>query len=526
MVSLSPSMGINNRKTEACTADEHTHLLTVTMETITVAALGRPLHLGMLYDCRHDSLVPGLSLWDRDHLLKHVEERPHCYSDFDIVTSDSTEDKSHALNVEASLKASFLSGMVEVEGSGKYMKNNIASKNQARVTLKYEATTKFQELSMDHLGADNVKHTNVLQKGVATHVVTAVLYGAKAFFVFDREVSKDEDIKTISGQLEIAVKNLPSISIQGKGCINLEEKNITAVEKFSCKYHGDFLLETNPVTYQDAVQVYISLPKLLEAKKGNVLPLKVWLLPLTYFDVSATKLVQEISTHLVCEAQQFLEDITDLEVRCNDAMKTTTAQQFPDISKNLRIFKGICFCLKVNFQRILADKLPSIREGKEDEVELAKVLKKYQTFFEGANLNKWMDCQEREIDTLISITIKMENIQILSESNMHKEILSAEEVSCFVFNSGGKDSHLTAFLKCLQDKEELEDPPNSVVTDIKWFFSPNIFNDIRQKANNFTKRNAQDKKLAVALMGGTKSAKINRYKDGLLVTPPSSEEHV
>ncbi|KAF3686142.1 Neoverrucotoxin subunit alpha [Channa argus] len=490
------------------------------METITVASLGRPFYPGMLYDCRHDSLVPGLTLWDRDQLLKHLEERPHCYSDFDIVTSDSTEDKSHALNVDASLKASFLSGMVEVEGSGKYMKNSKTSKNQARVTLKYEATTKFQELSMDHLGADNLKHLDILQKGVATHVVTAVLYGAQAFFVFDREVSNDEDIKTISGQLEIAVKNLPSISIQGKGSISLEEKDITAVEKFSCKYHGDFLLETNPVTYQDAVQVYLSLPKLLEAKKGNVVPLKVWLLPLTYFDVSATKLVHQISTYLVCEAQKVLENITDLEVRCNDAMKTTIAQQFPEISKNLKIFKDLCFYLKVKFQRTLANKLPSIREGNEDEDELVEVLVGYQSFFNKTNLNKWMDCQEREIDTLKSITIMMENIKIvLSESDLNKEILSAENVRCFVFTSEGSESYLSTLLKHLHDRADLENPKPYNVTDTKWFFSPDVFNEVKQKARKFTDDNKDDvKRLVVALMdeNGEKGAKIQHYADGVL----------
>ncbi|GLD71159.1 neoverrucotoxin subunit alpha-like isoform X1, partial [Lates japonicus] len=76
-----------------------------------VAAIGRPFSPGMLYDCRHDSLIPGLSLWDRDHLLANIIERPQYYSDFEIVASDSTEDKLSVLNVNASLAASFMSGL-------------------------------------------------------------------------------------------------------------------------------------------------------------------------------------------------------------------------------------------------------------------------------------------------------------------------------------------------------------------------------------------------------------------------------
>ncbi|KAF1383193.1 hypothetical protein PFLUV_G00128780 [Perca fluviatilis] len=75
--------------------------------TIEVAALGRPFALGMLYDCRQDSLVPGMTLWDRDNLMSNIGERPQNYNDFEIVASESIADKSSALNVEASLKASF-----------------------------------------------------------------------------------------------------------------------------------------------------------------------------------------------------------------------------------------------------------------------------------------------------------------------------------------------------------------------------------------------------------------------------------
>ncbi|KAG7999778.1 Neoverrucotoxin subunit beta, partial [Nibea albiflora] len=76
-----------------------------------LTALGRPFSVGMLYDCRTDSLVPGITLWDHDDLIKHVRERPQNSNDFEIVASESIEDKSKALNVHASLKASFLGGL-------------------------------------------------------------------------------------------------------------------------------------------------------------------------------------------------------------------------------------------------------------------------------------------------------------------------------------------------------------------------------------------------------------------------------
>ncbi|CAB1426558.1 unnamed protein product [Pleuronectes platessa] len=220
-----------------------------------VAALGRPFSLGMLYDCRRDLLVPGMTLWDRDDLKKHIRERPQNSNDFEIVASDSIEDKSSALKVEASLKASFLGGLVEVGGSAKYLNDHKTSRNQARVTLKYETTTKFQELSMKHLGRGNVKHPEVFDKGIATHVVTAILYGAQAFFVFDREMSETEDHQDVQVNLKVTIKKIPCISIEGEGSLHMEDKEKANVEKFSCKFHGDFCLEKNPVSFQDAISV-------------------------------------------------------------------------------------------------------------------------------------------------------------------------------------------------------------------------------------------------------------------------------
>ncbi|MGH0156046.1 UNVERIFIED_CONTAM: hypothetical protein FKN15_030595 [Acipenser sinensis] len=171
--------------------------------TIELATLGRPFQLGMLYDCRNDSLIPGMTLWDMDTLNKDVDLRSQHNTEFQIIASDSIEDKSSALNIEASLKASFLGGLVEVKGSAKYLKDTKSSKHQARVTLHYRTTTKFMQLTMKQLGRGNVQHPYVFDQGIATHVVTAVLYGAQAFFVFDSDVSSGEDHQDIQGNLQM-----------------------------------------------------------------------------------------------------------------------------------------------------------------------------------------------------------------------------------------------------------------------------------------------------------------------------------
>uniref|UniRef100_A0A8C6TBW6 Fibronectin type-III domain-containing protein n=1 Tax=Neogobius melanostomus TaxID=47308 RepID=A0A8C6TBW6_9GOBI len=437
----------------------HIHLLQI-------AALGRPFTLGMLYDCREDTVVPG-------NLVQNKAN-----SQFEIITSESIEDKSSALNVDASLKASLLSGLVHVDGSANYLNDQKTSKNQARVTLNYNATTKFEELTMKHLGRGNVKHPDVFEKDIATHVVTGILYGAQAFFVFDREISKSENKQAMDGN------------------------DKSDFDKFSCKFYGDFNLNKSPVSFTDAVEVYQSLPKLLGANGENAVPVKVWLLPLTTLDPSAAKLVCEISVRLVKEAQSVLEDFYELELRCNDALKTKTVQAFPQIVKKIKSFKDFCTEFKLEFQRLLAKKIPVIRGGGEEETELIDILKKRTSSpFNSSNLSNWMEYKEREIGILKSYTKMMKNTTVVQP----KDILKTEKTVCFVFTSlGAKEPYLESLEKYL--KQGQDSGASHELEKEQWYLSRDVDNAMRLKAklfNDFAEANKENKNVKFLIMALT-----------------------
>lgn len=393
---------------------------------------------------------------------------------------------------------------------------------------------------MNHLGRGNVKHPYVFDKGVATHVVTGILYGAQAFFVFDRDVSEKETHQDIQGNLKVMIKKIPGLAIAGEGSLKMEEKDKADVDKFSCKFHGDFSLQKNPVTFQDAVEVYQSLPKLLGADGEKAVPVKVWLLPLANLDSSAAKLVREISVRLVQEAQSVLEDFTELELRCNDALRTTTAQQFPQISKKVKAFKAMCSEFKMDFQRKLAKKLPLIRGGGEEEAVLAELLKKRQSSpFNSNDLNQWMDCKEREICILKSFTNMMKNTKIISsQSCLHEEIFSADHVVCFVFTSlGSSEVYLSALSHHLREPGTYQNPDTYIIEKDQWYLSNEAANAMRHKAKLFSdfaeanKEKTNMKFLTVGLTNKThKGSSIYLYKEGLSVTenlePPSKPEAV
>uniref|UniRef100_A0A671X115 Verrucotoxin subunit beta-like n=1 Tax=Sparus aurata TaxID=8175 RepID=A0A671X115_SPAAU len=456
--------------------------------TIEVAALGRPFSLGMLYNCRRDLLIPGMTLWDHDDLVRYIRERRQHYSAFEIVASESIDDKTSALDVSASLKASFLAGTVEVGGAAKYLNHDKKSKKEATVTLKYEATTKFEQLSMDHLGAKNVKYLDDFKEWKATHVVTGILYGAKAFFVFNSDVSSDENCQKVEGMLKVMVKKIPSISIGGEGSLKMKTEEKESVEKFSCNFHGDFLLDKTPSSFQDAVKVYQSLTKLLGANGENAVPVKVWLLPLIQLHTSAPTVVREVSPMFIEEMQAVLENLKEVEMRCNDALKTA-AQQFSEIGRKIKTFKDMCSGFKLEFQQKLAKKLPAIRGGGEEENNVFKeILKKiHSSPFNSKDLNEWMECKEREIYTLNSFTSVMKNTKIIpSQSDVNKEILSADHAVCFFFTSlGSHEPYLSALSKHLGQTPKPEETRESGTHDVEkeqWNASKEVTDEMMSKA--------------------------------------------
>ncbi|ETE56567.1 hypothetical protein L345_17722, partial [Ophiophagus hannah] len=390
----------------------------------------------------------GVTLWDCNSLQKDLNVNFQLKTESEIIPSDSIDDKASALDISASLKASFLAGLIEVEGSANYLRDTKKSKQQARVTVRYKTTTINEQLTMSHLGRQNVSYPAVFEQGTATHVVTAILYGAQAFFVFDREVSSTETVTDIQGHLQAIVKKW--IPIPGEAEDRLTEEEKEKALRFSCTFHGDFSLERNPRSFQDAVKVYETLPIRLGEYGENVVPVQVWLSPLTKLDSRAAKMVREISLALIFEAQDILEDLGDLEMQSNDVAKR--AEKLPEIKKKIQQFQDLCQQHRQTFQKELARMLPSIRGGEREEGALVDFLTAVnQSPFNSQRLCEFLDTKEREINHVNSyLTLLREKNGISSKTKLEKIVQDSQNLSvvAFIFTSLHKTE---PFLLSLQD---------------------------------------------------------------------------
>ncbi|CAB4014712.1 uncharacterized protein LOC110055875 isoform X2 [Paramuricea clavata] len=388
-----------------------------------ISALGRPFDLGMLYDRRSDKLILGKTLWSPDHLNAARNIIPRPFTNSEVFMENAIEDKASALNIEASLKLSFLSGLVNVEGAAKYLNDTKTSKRQSRVVLKYETTTELKQLTMEHLGTGKIQYPEVFETDIATDVVVGILYGAKAFMVFDKELSKDESLKEVHGNMEVLVKSLPGISVDGRGSVEITEEHKKNTENMQCKMYGDFRTNESPTNYEDAVRIYKQLPSLIGENGENAVPIQVYLCPLSNIDSKCQRMVREISADLVSKTATMQEHLQSVIAECNDLLREEVCVLFPRLKKQLNSFMNNVELYKVVFQKKILSLLPKIRGGGAEEIELAKFIEQKETSpFSCSIVERWLEDKKHEIKRLQGIIQSLGETPVVNPEAVENEV--------------------------------------------------------------------------------------------------------
>ncbi|KAK5864261.1 hypothetical protein PBY51_001217 [Eleginops maclovinus] len=159
-------------------------------------------------------------------------------------------------------------------------------------------------------------------------------------------------------------------------------------------------------------------------------------MPLKLLESEATEVRNDISIELVRKAQEALEALRETRLRCNDSLEDKVVESFPVLREELSTFLKLCGYHETNIQKAMAKKLPSIREGKENESSLKSVFEdEAESPFSHDKLNRWLENKEREINVIRSCVDTMEGVTIvLNQTELDREVLASgvEEALCFV----------------------------------------------------------------------------------------------
>ncbi|XP_048035372.1 uncharacterized protein LOC125260911 [Megalobrama amblycephala] len=408
----------------------------VGVNVIKTAALGRSFELGMLYDCRKDALIPGFRCWKPEDIQKNISSRSQITTRFKVTASDSIKDKSKLLNIGGELKLSLLSGLISVSGAAKYLNDTKKSFKQQRLTLHYHSTSKFKELIINQLPTENIPDDD---NDIATHVVTGILYGADACFVFDREVSSDEDKTTVDGEVSVALDKLKGIaSVAGSANLSMNEDQQSSVKNFTCTFYGDFQLQSNPASFEDAMNVFADLPKLLGENQKLAVPLKVWLCPLNKLHSRSSKLLKEISMDLIMKAESVIESLNTAEMKCSDLLEDSPAQTFDAFHDKILEMNQNCNTYKLSLVKKLGFLLPDIRGDKMKETALNDLLEENdKSPFRGSDLAEWLEERERESEIIKSVLGRLKDYGAQVEDNIDAIWMGLDvgNLLCYTFTS-------------------------------------------------------------------------------------------
>ena len=361
-------------------------------EPLKIPTLGRSFSLGILYDCRSDLPLPNETVWCENALKKASTKASEAVSQFDIITSDIPS--VDALGVGGSLKLSFLGGLIkesDVSGSAKYLYSYKSSKQQARVAIRYKYISHTERI--DQKLVPNYQHCTFSSEVVGTHIVTGLSYGAEAIFVFDQEVADCKKYQQISKELEEeAIRFCNALNEQ----CDVDLLQLPMVQESKVSYFGDIQAQEKLSTFPDVARFCKNLPDLFIGKNNhNLFPKQAYLHPLSMLEGGTFHC---LDSGLVSRVQTIIQHIQHIEIRCKGLMETNISQYFIGIQKQLLKFSTIVSKYKQDFVEQLANLLPKIRGGQEEDRELENLCEKYLTSeFNCEVLSNWIEDKECEV---------------------------------------------------------------------------------------------------------------------------------
>ncbi|KAI4871603.1 hypothetical protein NFI96_006466 [Prochilodus magdalenae] len=406
----------------------------LTSDFVEVAALGRQLDLGMLYDCRSDSFSSDILLWNDGTLSSMRLSLLQPHTEMRILEEDSLQIRLRALDLTSALRASVVSGLVDVAGAAVFLKHPTQSELQDRVTVHYRTSTRLDMLS--HRLLHSLSPLSVTIQD-STHVVVAVLYGAQAFFVFDNK----HGCRGENPELRATVKKLISSSCPTELMSSLSESEQTSCVLYDCTLYQDADDVKTPVNFDTAVTQYSSLQKRLGSHSERAVPLKAWLYPLKNLKPTASHVVKDISEDLLAKAEKVLEFFDKTSRKCQDIIisnnNLSVMSWFPALKTDLYQFCELLQQYRSEFQRKLASCIKTIREkGEEGEERFRDLLKRNKISpFSLQNLQRWLQNKDAEVRALNEF--RAANITVVkSQMDLNHVLKSqADTVLCFTFTS-------------------------------------------------------------------------------------------
>ena len=357
--------------------------------------------LGSLCDRRTDNPLLGFTLCKEEIYKKKAFLSERLASNKQWLTDSENTFSSNVLklDIEAGLTLSLLGGLIDVKGHAEYLKDTASSSNVAKVSLTYEETTVYRELSSDALHNLDYKNPTINEReDEFTHVVVGIQYGVTCTMVFEREIKDSETKEEIEGEISDILESLSK-----EATLKLKSNEKEKIGNFKCTVYSDLESNASVKTWYEVLSLCKSLPTKLStsdetyAKIG--VPVKIWLLPKQLLHSQHNTLVKDV----VNKPKKMIESLTEAINELSDLLVKTG--KFPILNTKIGRFAELVENYTITFRKdILSVLLVSIRNGTSDKKVLSDAVGKHErSAFGYFNMGTWIGRTKWEVDTLLAI---------------------------------------------------------------------------------------------------------------------------
>jgi hypothetical protein len=219
----------------------------------------------------------------------------------------SFDDRATQFSLDGELKLGILAGLITISGSANFLSDKQQSYDTQFVAAVYEKSLSDTSLLVNELGEPD--YPSVIERTSATHMVTGIRNKTKVIITFEHmnRVSKHNFNVATMGALGVNLTEIllavgdhthththtHTIQIEGKIAANVTKRDINVINQTRVSIVGDVSLPHNAITFDQALNIFITLPTL----EGYGVPYDIQLTPISSFDATAQRVIRKINQH-------------------------------------------------------------------------------------------------------------------------------------------------------------------------------------------------------------------------------------
>ncbi|KAH0565816.1 hypothetical protein GP486_000785 [Trichoglossum hirsutum] len=413
-------------------------------------ALGQVAALGSLYDARSDSFIP-FSLLKEAPPATSVETTQKHSTDIKFSRTDTYKEKFDRLDVESELSASFLAGLVKVEGSGRYLTDKRDTNLVMQSSMHYSVTTVEEDLNLASGEIKKCMAFDTLESDVATHVVSGISWGAQCVITAKSQVAIFQDRNQIAGELDAQFGHLKIIGLGRSGAVGLSKEALErkAEHSFEVTVYGDVLANDGlvPADFESAQKFIGNVHKYIEAANdGKGKPITYTLMPLSLLkmfrilEIKGDITLRRLSTECLEKFVQLFDDLRDTQqnlhdysVRIRSHPSAIPPEHLVAVTDYLSLARTAEASLKSDYARALKD----VRASKDDAdaEQLWRLLKKYRD----GNFST------KNLQSVVTYVEKMEFVELITREGAQYVGYQGSSVDTILVGNPHDDAYILYF---------------------------------------------------------------------------------